>query len=114
MQLAKLVNLLSTTDRLERANLLVQIRLNHLVFRHTPADAGTIFFQNFLAHLKDAKSPMYSILEPGGEALVLLAMERNGSGKLSSIDLPPLYDPAGSFTGLIRFKEAMDTLSGQQ
>jgi len=162
MQLAKLVNLLSSTDRLERANLLLQIRLNHLVFDHTPADAGTMFFENFLAELQAANSLLYQILEPGGEAdgaveivrsafkertaeqrrlpfptfynadrslalltyalarhlrpdftlesgvgygitsaLVLLAMERNNCGNLLSIDLPPLSDPLGSFTGLV-------------
>src|SRR5262249_42220047 len=67
MQFGKLVKLLSTTDRLERANLLLRIRLNHLVFDHTPADAGTIFFENFLAELQVANSLLYQILEPGGE-----------------------------------------------
>jgi hypothetical protein len=34
-------------------------------------------------------------------ALVLLAMERNGSGRLASIDLPPLSDPTGRWTGRV-------------
>ena len=32
-------------------------------------------------------------------AVVLLAIERNNCGKLISIDLPPLSDPSGKFTG---------------
>jgi hypothetical protein len=33
-------------------------------------------------------------------ALVLLALERNGSGRLASIDLPSLADPSGAYVGL--------------
>ena len=160
MNYAKLVNLLSAKDRRERANLLLKIRLNHLIFDHTPANSGTIPFESFLVHLKASNSEVYQFLQPGGEAggavekvrlaferiaeqeklpfptfynadrslalltyalarhlkpdfvlesgvgygitsaLVLLALERNGAGKLLSIDLPPLSDPAGLSTGL--------------
>ncbi|MEM3433159.1 MAG: class I SAM-dependent methyltransferase [Candidatus Methanomethyliaceae archaeon] len=44
------------------------------------------------------------VLETGvgygvSSALFLLALERNGTGRLISIDLPPLSDPRGRFTG---------------
>jgi hypothetical protein len=46
------------------------------------------------------------VLEAGvgygiSSTLVLLAMERNGHGVLSSIDLPSLADPRGRFTGVV-------------
>src|SRR5919108_2545875 len=96
MQFAKIVNLLSATDRLERANILLQIRLNHLVFHHTPAAAGTMFFENFLAQLKSAKSPMYPILEPGGEAdeaveSVRLAFKERAAEQ-GSLPFPTFYN----------------------
>ena len=161
-QAEKIVNLLRSPDRLQRLQILLKIRSNHLLFDHKPSDVDTVSFEEFLAQRKLDDSELFQLIKSGGEgaeavegvratfksitankgtlpfptfynadqslallsyaltrhlkpdlaletgvgygitsALVLLGMERNNSGALVSIDLPPLSDPYGLFTGLV-------------
>jgi hypothetical protein len=158
----KIVNLLFAPDRLERLQILLRIRLNHLLFSHKPSDVETVSFEEFLAQLRLNHPALFELIQTDEEAteavqeirskfkrliadedklpfptcynadetlavlsygvvrhlkpdfavetgvgygitsaLVLLAMERNNTGELLSVDLPPLSDPDGSYTGAV-------------
>ena len=153
----KIVNLINASDKDDRLAVLLEIRLNKLIFGSKPLDA--IDFNTFLYRISETYLPNFPtsigesedaslwvnsnfenvakhkhklpfpnhfnadssfsiichaltrylkpaiVLETGvaygiTSAIVLLAIERNNYGKLISIDLPPLSDPLGEFTGL--------------
>lgn len=159
-KIVKLLNLISDANRLDRARVLLEIRLNRLCFTPKLAKHATITFEEFLTQLSHKDSTLSDILKACGEAeeavqwissrfqelareghslpfptfynadkslallsyglarhlrprfvletgvgygitsaLVLLALERNNTGELMSIDLPSLSDPSGLYTG---------------
>lgn len=67
-QAEKIVNLLRSPDRLQRLQILLKIRYNHLHFDHKPSDVDTVSFEEFLAQLRINDSAFYRIIKDGGEA----------------------------------------------
>jgi hypothetical protein len=67
-QVTKLLNLLFSSDRLDRANNLLKIRTNYLFYNHHPARAETISLDSFLAQLEHTNSALFHLLAPRGEA----------------------------------------------
>jgi hypothetical protein len=64
----KLLNLMCASDSLERLEILLAIRINHLLFDHRPADADTVTFEDFLAQSERNASALFELIKPGGEA----------------------------------------------
>lgn len=64
----KLLNLISNADRLDRACVLLEIRLNRLFFTHKLAKHGTLAFEEFLTQLSHKDSTLFDLLKSGGEA----------------------------------------------
>ncbi len=64
----RLLNLILASDRLERLEILLTIRINHLPFNHSPADSDTITFEDFLAQSELNDSALFQIIKPRGEA----------------------------------------------
>src|SRR5262245_14210809 len=105
-----MLNLISNNHRLERVCILLEIRLNHLLFDHNPADAVTITYQEFLAQLTYDDCALYKLLQPHGEAEQAVEWVRSKFKSLAderdSLPFPILYNADKSLAllsyGLVR------------
>ena len=119
-KMAKILHLLSAPNRIERTYSLVEIRLNHLLFKHDTPSIDVMTFDQFLAQLNFNDSILFDLLRSGGEAEEAVQWIQSKFKSLVkeriNLPFPIFYNPDKSFallsyalTRYLRPKLALET-----
>lgn len=110
-KITKCSNLTCAPDRLDRLGILLAIRLNHLLFKHEPAERLTVTFAQFLTQLAFTHSALSQMMKPDGEAVQAVerirAIFKSRGGDTRTLPFPEFYNADQSLAllsyGLTRY-----------